>query len=287
MKTNNRPLILLFLALLFAVSLAPAQWQREWQSGNLGTYAWGASYGYDVDNDGVPNLWSRDSGHLVIYHNYTAWWTITFSGYTYPMLITPRDADGDGLITPVNMDGDAAGEVVVTAYRISGQDILGRVRVYDASSHQLEWESSELSGFSGTASVDDVDGDGKHEIIITRTNYANNWGYVEVYGSSASGIDGKPDYALERSEPIALPAVSPGMTSIRFEQSAPAHARLAVFDGSGRMVRSLADADLPAGEYNVRWDGLTGAGSRVPAGSYVYRLERGPDVSTGSLVIVR
>ncbi len=275
--------ILVFLA----VTVARGQFQREWQSGNLGTYAWGVSYGYDVDSDNVPNMWTRDSGRIIIYRNFTPWWTVDFGRYTYPFVVTPRDVDGDGLVRPVNMDGDPSGEVVMTAYRISGQAWSGIVRVYDASTRQLEWESAELAGFTGTASVDDVDGDGKHEIVLTRYDYSGGWGYVEVYGHVGVGLDSRPEYALRQSEPTAAPSVSAGLTRVRFELAEPTQVRLVIYDPAGQVVRTLVDAALPAGEYGISWDGRSDNQTLVPAGTYCYRLGRGNEELTGRLVIVR
>lgn len=272
---------------IIAAGSAPAQFGREWQSPNLGTTAWGASYGYDVSGDGVANLWIRAAGTLTIYNpNYSTYWQVSFPGYDYAFLVTPRDVDGDGLVRPVNMDSDPAGEVVFTAYRLSGSDYYGVIRVYDAGTRALEWQSAELAGFYGTASVDDVDADNKHEIIITRTNYSSGWGYVEVYGHTGAGADGEERYGL-KSVISAAPTVTGSATSVSFQLDRPGRVRLRVFDRAGRETRALVDAALPAGEYRVRWDGLDDAGRRVPAGTYPYRLERGPDSETGRLVLVR
>ncbi len=62
-------------------------------------------------------------------------------------------------------------------------------------------------------------------------------------------------------------------TTIAFSLDLPAHATLAVFDVRGRHVRTLLDADLPAGPHARLWDSTDAAGRPVAAGVYIYRLE--------------
>lgn len=281
---------ILKLAICLSVLAAAAvgQYTREFQSSNLGTSPYGGSYGYDIDGDGVPNLWTRSaSGQIVVYNSsLSAWWTVSFPGYSYSYLTTPRDVDGDGLVVPVNMDGDGAGEVVFSGAQYTTDGYSGKVRVYDASSRALEWESPLISGFNGFANVDDVDGDGKHEVIITRSDYTS-YGYVEVYGHSGAGIDGDAGYVLESSRELAQPSIIRGQTEIRFTLALGGPARLTVFDEAGRQVRSLLDADVPAGEFSVRWDGKDDEGRTMPAGAYLYRLAAGEETRSGRLTVVR
>jgi len=264
------------------------QYSREFQSSNLGTSGYGGSYEYDMDGDGVANLWTRStSGQIVVYNSsLSAWWTVTFPGYSYSYITTPRDVDGDGLVVPVNMDGDGAGEVVFSGAEYTTDGYNGKIRVYDASSRSLEWESPVISGFNGFANVDDVDGDGKHEIIIFRSDYTS-YGYVEVYGHVGAGIDGDAGYVLESSRELARPSVLREMTEIRFTLTRGGSATLTVFDEAGRQVRSLLDADVPEGGFSVRWDGKDDAGRTVPAGAYLYRLTAGEETRSGRLTVVR
>ncbi|UCG43323.1 MAG: hypothetical protein JSU73_01520 [candidate division WOR-3 bacterium] len=278
--------ILSSIALVAAI--AAGQYTREFQSPDLGTNPYGGSYGFDVDGDGAPNLWTRSSsGQVVIYNSsLAAWWTVSFPSYPYSYLATPRDVDGDGLVEPVNMDGDAAGEVVFSGAEYTTDGYSGRVRVYDATTRQLEWESPVIAGFNGFANVDDVDGDGKHEVIITRSDYAS-YGYVEVYGYTGAGVDGAPRYELESRHGLARPTVGTGQTGIKFALSAGCHGRLVIRDRNGRAVRRMLEEDLPAGEYDVRWDGTDDAGRAVPAGVYLYELDFPGTARGGQLVIVR
>jgi hypothetical protein len=48
---------------------------------------------------------------------------------------------------------------------------------------------------------------------------------------------------------------------------------LCVYDAAGRRIRTLVDASLPAGTYNVTWDGTTDSGVAASAGVYFCRFE--------------
>jgi flagellar hook assembly protein FlgD len=50
---------------------------------------------------------------------------------------------------------------------------------------------------------------------------------------------------------------------------------VAVFDASGRLVRSLASGVFPAGIRSVTWDGRDDRGERASAGVYFVRLAWG------------
>lgn len=274
------------LAVLLAVG-SGQEYVREWQSPNLGQNAW-AGCGYDLNGDGRPNLYARGGSQLIIYDSsYRPWWTIDLPGYTYPSLAFPRDIDGDGLIKPVDINGDGTGEVVVGAYRIDGSSYYGRFWVYDAVTRQLQWQSPELAGFTGYVQLDDVDGDGRHEMIISRNDYTGGWGYVEVYGCQGGGVEGPAEYGLRSSHARAVPSITNAGVEIQCELSEGGPVRLQVFDAAGREVRVLLDAELPPGRYPVRWDGRDRAGLELPAGTYHYRLATGGQAETGRLTLVR
>lgn len=64
-----------------------------------------------------------------------------------------------------------------------------------------------------------------------------------------------------------------GAVALRFGLSAPARARLVVFDAAGRRVRGLVDAPLAAGSHALAWDARDESGRRVAPGLYFARLE--------------
>lgn len=71
-------------------------------------------------------------------------------------------------------------------------------------------------------------------------------------------------------------------TTIRFELSEQSAIKLEIFDIAGRLVETLADRELPAGENSVIWD----AGKR-PSGIYFARLTAGSSTSSTKLVLLK
>jgi hypothetical protein len=61
-------------------------------------------------------------------------------------------------------------------------------------------------------------------------------------------------------------------TTVKFGLAAPGRARLDVFDVRGRLVRTLLDAELAAGDHAVAWDGCDDLGRGAASGSYFCRL---------------
>ena len=64
-----------------------------------------------------------------------------------------------------------------------------------------------------------------------------------------------------------------GGTTILYALPRPMPVRLAIYDITGRKVRTLVNGIQSAGESRVTWDGRDEHGARVSAGVYIYRLE--------------
>ncbi len=74
---------------------------------------------------------------------------------------------------------------------------------------------------------------------------------------------------------------------ISFDLPTAGPVRLTVVDITGRSVRSLVDAQIPAGSHRVRWDGTDETGRALPAGVYFYDLVSGAGRSALRTVRVR
>ncbi len=105
-----------------------------------------------------------------------------------------------------------------------------------------------------------------------------------VLPDSASfvGVPGADEGA--RLALTAFPNPLGSHSALRFTLRQSAPVRLVLFDASGRRVRTLVVATLPAGEQAIRWDGRHDDGHNVPPGLYLARLEVGDAVAHARLV---
>ncbi len=108
---------------------------------------------------------------------------------------------------------------------------------------------------------------------------------------SATGVDGADDpipaipvaNELGRNEPNPFNPT----TAIRFALSSPGVVRMRVFDVSGRLVRTLIDETMPAGNHVARWNGLSETGSESASGVYLYRIEMAGWSETRRMILIR
>ena len=76
-------------------------------------------------------------------------------------------------------------------------------------------------------------------------------------------------------------------TSIRIDLAQTGHARIGIYDVSGRLVRLIADEHMIAGRHDFPWDGTDRFGRPVASGVYVYRLEATGIVESKRMVLLK
>ncbi|NUM79041.1 T9SS type A sorting domain-containing protein, partial [candidate division KSB1 bacterium] len=76
-------------------------------------------------------------------------------------------------------------------------------------------------------------------------------------------------------------------TMIQYELPQAAQVQLAIYNLLGEKVRTLVDANEPAGIKQVTWDGRDEYGRRMSTGVYVYRLEAGDINITKRLLLMK
>lgn len=99
-----------------------------------------------------------------------------------------------------------------------------------------------------------------------------------------SGVDGATPAGLSLS---AAPNPFNPQTQILFSMPSPGHARLAIYDVTGRHVSTLVDGYLGGGARTVTWRGDDDAGRGVASGVYFARLEANGSQRVYKLVVTK
>ncbi len=134
--------------------------------------------------------------------------------------------------------------------------------------------------------IDDVRIDGVSVGAVPSYTFSNIQGDHSIVASFA------PELGAPRSVPtrvwLAPPVPNPvhGATHLRLGLPRAAHVVLSLHDLSGRRVATLFQADLPAGEHAIAWNGDAG-GKPLAGGVYFCRLEAGRTAMTQRCVVVR
>ncbi len=133
----------------------------------------------------------------------------------------------------------------------------------------------------------DVDGDGAEDLVVRF--HADATGIL--CGATMAALtgyfaDGRPFRGEDR---VATPGGGPQdgrdtvelgaspnpfnpTTRLSFTLVEAGHAKLVVYDLAGRLVRTMVDAELPAGPQALTWDGRDDTGMPVASGAYLARL---------------
>ena len=76
-------------------------------------------------------------------------------------------------------------------------------------------------------------------------------------------------------------------TSIQYSLANKGAVSLTVFNLMGQKVRTLIDKDQPAGNYEVRWNGLNDQRLKVASGIYFYRFKSGDFTKIQKMLLLK
>ncbi len=160
-------------------------------------------------------------------------------------------------------------------------------------------DSSKGAGWSGgiwrTSATNDLDGDGKPEIILflqgitdSLNKYSENK-VLRIYEKTVTGVKEwtvitPDDYELYQNYPNPFnPA-----TNISFYLPVDRKISLIIYDVSGReVIRLIDDQEFPKGKHTVTWDGRDKYGKPVASGTYFYKLKFGSFEKTRKMMLVK
>lgn len=124
--------------------------------------------------------------------------------------------------------------------------------------------------------------------------HADTWDYgftlwldgVRFHPQPTTGVESPPAGGVLRLTGVRPNPFNP-RAEISWEQPRAGRVRLRVHDACGRLVRTLADGEFPAGPHLAIWDGRDDARRELPSGLYFQRLEFGGEVRSGRMMLVR
>jgi hypothetical protein len=173
----------------------------------------------------------------------------------------------------------------------------------------LSSDETTLSVMDSTAAIPDIPAGGSGQnsdpltFVISETvsdSVATLWARVSANGGAYTGA-GRIDIHIDltstgiEDDPVtSVFSLRPGYPNpfaadTRLQLTLPAAERVVarVYSPAGRLVKTLVDAPLPAGEHLVPWDGTDERGNRVASGIYFVRLEAGADRASRKVVLLK
>jgi glucose/arabinose dehydrogenase len=205
----------------------------------------------------------------------------------------PSGCNQTGLVLPIKDYSHALGDAVVGGYIYHGLRRPGYAGAYiygDYGSGRI-W----LLRYGGGVVTADS--------LITQIPYSiTSFGvdrYEELYvvtdALSGSGILRFPGGLTGENPPVPesfilgpnYPNPFSEETSIAFTLNRRSPFSIAIYDVGGHFVRTLLEADRPAGTYSETWDGRNMRGEPMASGVYFYRLDAGTITLTKKMILLR
>ena len=111
--------------------------------------------------------------------------------------------------------------------------------------------------------------------------------HTEIYTECGTGVDDGPAVVTPYLSPNFPNPFNPS-TAIQYRVPSPGgRVTLTVYGLSGRLVRTLVDADKGGGEYVAVWRGLDEQGRQMGSGVYFYKLTAGKFTQTRRMVLLK
>lgn len=205
--------------------------------------------------------------------------------------------NGDGVVQP----GETV-SLVLDVRNDGGRDALGPSVVLSSG-------ESTVSVIDSTSLIPDVPAGGSAQnadaLVCTFSEtiddtVATLWAAFEANGGaytttarfdiridlSGTGVQDDPVPTVFSLSPCHPNPFTQGAT-MRLALPVPERVTVRIYDPAGRLVRTLVDRPMPAGEHRLAWDGTDGSGRRVASGVYFVRAEAGRQVGSRKVVLLR
>ena len=123
------------------------------------------------------------------------------------------------------------------------------------------------------------------EYKITAVDFAGNESDATGPGTATGVTELEPprSFALYQNVPNPFNPT----TTIAFDLPERVNVKLAIYDVSGRLIRTLVHDELSPGQKGIRWNGRDAAGREAASGVYFYRLQSPAFDQSRKMILLR
>ncbi|MCH7528632.1 MAG: T9SS type A sorting domain-containing protein, partial [Candidatus Marinimicrobia bacterium] len=131
------------------------------------------------------------------------------------------------------------------------------------------------------------DGATREEIHAAVVTQLAEWGIDWSFDCSGEGRLGHRAARVRLIQGRNYPNPFNPSTQIAYTLTEPAMVEVAIYNLTGRLMRSYHQGSQPAGSYSVYWNGRTADGLPAPSGVYFYRIQAGNEVFTDRMLLMK
>jgi FlgD Ig-like domain len=141
----------------------------------------------------------------------------------------------------------------------------------------------------------------RFDVILEPAAGSNGTGTLELVGARSASLSAQA-MATKSTAPTATVPQTPGAapslsvpapnpfavgTEVAYSVPTQRHVTLRVYSVSGRLIRTLVDATVPAGIHRAQWDGRDSAGREARSGIYFFKYTAGEVERTARVMRLR
>ncbi|MFQ5906839.1 MAG: FlgD immunoglobulin-like domain containing protein [bacterium] len=200
--------------------------------------------------------------------------------------------------------GEPGNRVFSTTFTASGTswnhvDITSRVAYAESTDFWIGYfleaplgSDTALAAVDSGIDYDDRNGIGVSGVWYTMSDLGGEGdliirAFVEYVGGTAaedrSNLHSPGGLRLQQNTPNPFSR----STTVSYETPVSGEVNISVYDAKGRLVRSLAKAEIAPGYHSAIWNGRNNEGHELPDGVYFCKLSMGRLESTAKMVLIR
>ena len=122
---------------------------------------------------------------------------------------------------------------------------------------------------------------------IVAATYGRSIWRRDISGDDPTSVSGDVPGSSFVTVSKAVPNPFNPNTTIHFELEQSAQVSVNIFDTSGRWVRRLLSETMTSGPQRVAWDGQDSQGRSLSSGTYLVRVQAGPEVASYKLTLAK